>query len=438
MSIIPILKNSNEISQFVKNLERRAPSEDSTVVAAVRKIIERVKLGGVDGVLEMRQQFESVSASQPLTYSLGDFSETAARCPEKLSQVLHNSIERVRAYHQIQSDATRWMTQGTSRFASRVQPLSSVALYVPGGKAFYPSSVIMSAVPALVAGVKRIAVFTPARSVTDPVFAETIRALGVQEVHAVGGAQAVAMAAFGVEGVERFDKIVGPGNVYVATAKQILSGRIGIDGFAGPSEILILSDGSGSSEWIALDMLAQAEHDEEASAVLVTTSEAQAQEVAEELGRLCFAVCRDRAAIAETSLRKWGAICVVRDRQEQVRVANSLNAEHLHIQTRCALSPEGESRWLEEIEGAGAIFMGRWSAESFGDYLAGPSHVLPTAGTARFASPLGVYDFIRRTSVIALSPDDAALLSRDTANFAEAENLWAHAAAARMRGQSKQ
>jgi histidinol dehydrogenase len=330
------------------------------------------------------------------------------------------------------------MSQGTSRFASRVQPLSSVALYVPGGKAFYPSSVIMSAVPAIVAGVKRIAVFTPARSVTDPVFAATIRALGIQEVHAVGGAQAVAMAAFGINDVERFDKIVGPGNIYVATAKQILSGRIGIDGFAGPSEILILSDGSGSAEWIALDLLAQAEHDEEASAVLVTTDEDEAYQVAHEVERQCATICRDRSHIAETSLRQWGAICLVKDRQEQVKIANALNSEHLHIQTRCALNPEGEARWLEEIQGAGAIFMGQWSAESFGDYLAGPSHVLPTAGTARFASPLGVYDFVRRTSVIALSQEDAFLLSQDTERFAEAENLWAHAAAAQKRGLLKQ
>jgi histidinol dehydrogenase len=436
MSIIPILKSSDEISTFIKNLERRAPSEDSSVVATVRNIIERVRTDGLRGVLELRQQFEGVASGEALTYSSSDFNETASRCPEALRQVIHSSIERVRAYHHIQADETRWMTQGSSRFASRIQPLSSVALYVPGGKAFYPSSVVMSAVPALVAGVKRIAVFTPARSVADPVFAATIQALGIHEVHAVGGAQAVAMAAFGVDGVERFDKIVGPGNIYVATAKQILAGRIGIDGFAGPSEILILSDGSSSPEWIALDLLAQAEHDEEASAVLVTTDESHAHRVAEELDRLCTVVCRDRSEIAETSLRNWGAICIVQDRREQVRIANSLNAEHLHIQTRCALSPDGEARWLEEIEGAGAIFMGQWSAESFGDYLAGPSHVLPTAGTARFASPLGVYDFIRRTSVIALSRDDSALLSPDTVSFAEAENLWAHAAAARVRGRA--
>ena len=438
MSIIPILKNSSEISAFIKNLERRSPSEDSTVVAAVRNIIERVRMDGLKGVLELRQQFEAVSSGETLTYASGDFTETAARCPEELRQVIQISIDRVQEYHQIQSDQTRWMEQGSSRFASRIQPLDSVALYVPGGKAFYPSSVIMSAVPALVAGVKRIAVFTPARSVTDPVFAATIQALGIHEVHAVGGAQAVAMAAFGVEGVERFDKIVGPGNIYVATAKQILAGRIGIDGFAGPSEILILSDGSSSPEWIALDLLAQAEHDEEASAVFVTTDESQAQMVADELERLCSVVCRDRSDIAEMSLRNWGAICVVQDRQEQVRIANALNAEHLHIQTRCALSPEGEERWLKDIGGAGAIFMGQWSAESFGDYLAGPSHVLPTAGTARFASPLGVYDFVRRTSVIALSQDDAALLSKATMSFAEAENLWAHAAAARVRGRGNQ
>lgn len=432
--MIRILRKPDEIGTFIKSLERRAPSEDASVVSSVREIIDCVRTSGSQGVLNMREKFEATPPEQPLTLDLSDLRAVAESCPASVRNVLQKSIERVRKYHEIQSDSTRWLTQGTSRFASRVQPLNSVALYVPGGKAFYPSSVIMSAVPALVAGVKRIAVFTPARSIADPVFAATVTELGIHEIHAVGGAQAVAMAAFGIDGVERFDKIVGPGNVYVATAKQILSGRIGIDGFAGPSEILILSDGSSTPQWIALDLLAQAEHDEEASAVLVTTSESEALAVAEQIDSLCSAVCLDRSNIAATSIRNWGAICVVKDRGEQVKIANALNAEHLHIQTRCALEPEGEAYWLKEIQGAGAIFMGQWSAESFGDYLAGPSHVLPTAGTARFASPLGVYDFIRRTSIIAMSRDDSVLLSQDTVSFAQAEKLWAHAAAAEVRG----
>jgi histidinol dehydrogenase len=291
----------------------------------------------------------------------------------------------------------------------------------------------MAAVPALVAGVKRIAVFTPARSLTDPVFAATICALGINEIHAVGGAQAVAMAAYGIEGVRRFDKIVGPGNIYVATAKQCLSGRIGIDGFAGPSEILVLSDGSSPADWIALDMLAQAEHDEDASSILVTTSELEAVNVADKLKQLLAETCLDRTSIAKQSLEKWGAVCVVKSRDELVEVANLLNAEHLHVQTQCAQDPAGESFWLSALKGVGAIFLGRWSAETFGDYLAGPSHVLPTAGTARFSSPLGVYDFVRRSSVLSLTENDARTLAQPTGIFADAEKLWAHAASARVR-----
>jgi histidinol dehydrogenase len=431
--MIRTLNKTETIQQFIRSLEQRAPSEDPAVLARVQSIIARVKSSGRSEVLALRAELENIPTSEKLTYSYEDLETLAQKCPAATLEVIHKAIERVRAYHQIQRDETRWTSLGRSRFASRVQPLDSVALYVPGGKAFYPSSVVMAAVPAQVAGVARLAVFTPARSLQDPVFAATVCALKISEIQAVGGAQAVAMAAFGIEGVERCDKIVGPGNIYVATAKQCLAGRIGIDGFAGPSEILILGDGSSHPEWIALDMLAQAEHDEDASSVLVTTSAAEAEAVARELERLLEKTCLDRTSIARTSLEKWGAICVVENRDELAKVANLLNAEHLHVQTRCAQEPEGEAFWLTTLKGVGAIFLGRWSAESFGDYLAGPSHVLPTAGTARFSSPLGVYDFVRRSSVLSLTQADALALAEATGVFADAEKLWAHAAAARVR-----
>lgn len=432
--MIRVLNTAEQISEFIRSLDARMPSEDAAVVERVREIISRVRQSGCQAVLELREKFESVPQSEPLTYTSEQLRPLAAQCPEKIRQVLEKSIQRVRQYHLIQKEETRWTTIKASRFGSRVQPLDSVALYVPGGKAFYPSSVIMSAVPAQVAGVERIAIFTPARSLKDPVFAATVCALGINEVHAVGGAQAVALAAFGDGPVRRFDKIVGPGNIYVATAKQLLAGRIGIDGFAGPSEILVLSDGTSPAEWIALDLLAQAEHDEEASAVLVTTSEQEATAVAGKLEELTDKVCGDRAHIARKSLSSWSAICVVQSRDQLVEMANRLNSEHLHVQTTCALDPaEGQEFWLRKLRGVGAIFLGRWSAESFGDYLAGPSHVLPTAGTARFASPLGVYDFIRRSSVLAMSAQDSQSLAEDTGIFADAEQLWAHAAAARAR-----
>jgi histidinol dehydrogenase len=432
--MIRVLKSQQQISEFIRSLDARLPSEDAEVVQRVRDIVSRVKTGGRTSLLELREKFEGVSSAEPLTWTSEQLRPLASRCPADVNRVLAKSIQRVREFHEIQIDKTRWATIGTSRFASRVQPLDSAALYVPGGKAFYPSSVIMSAVPAQVAGVRRIAVVTPARSLKDPVFAATVCALGINEIHAVGGAQAVALAAFGDEHIPRFDKIVGPGNIYVATAKQMLAGRIGIDGFAGPSEILILSDGSSPARWIALDLLAQAEHDEDASAVLVTTSQEEAYAVAQQLEVLVGEECADRSEIARKSLEQWGAICVVDSRAKLVEIANQLNAEHLHIQTRCALDDgEGRDFWLNSLRGVGAIFMGRWSAESFGDYLAGPSHVLPTAGTARFASPLGVYDFIRRSSVLMMSADDSRTLAADTGAFADAEELWAHAAAARAR-----
>ncbi|MFZ9519277.1 MAG: histidinol dehydrogenase [Silvanigrellaceae bacterium] len=434
--MIRVLKTPQQISEFIRSLDARLPSEDAEVVQRVRDIVSKVKTFGRSGVLELRERFEGVPSAEPLTWSREQLMPLAERCPANVSKVLEKSIQRVREFHEIQSDQSRWTTLGTSRFASRVQPLDSVALYVPGGKAFYPSSVIMSAVPAQVAGVGRIAVFTPARSLKDPVFAATVCALGIDEIHAVGGAQAVALAAYGDEHVQRFDKIVGPGNIYVATAKQLLAGRIGIDGFAGPSEILVLSDGSSPSRWIALDLLAQAEHDEDASAVLVTTCEKEAHAVARQLESLVDQVCADRSGIARKSLQQWGAICVVDSRERLVEIANQLNAEHLHVQTRCALDEgEGQNFWLNSLRGVGAIFMGRWSAESFGDYLAGPSHVLPTAGTARFASPLGVYDFIRRSSVLMMSAGDSKSLAEHTGMFADAEELWAHAAAARARAE---
>ena len=297
---------------FLRSLENRMPGEDEDVARSVRDIVSHVRAGGREALLALREKFEGEPASAPLSLAAADFRARAERAPREVVHALETSIERVRRYHAIQVDSTRTLHEDPvadpdTFFASRVQPLDSVALYVPGGKAFYPSSVIMSAVPAQVAGVKRIGVFTPARSVTNPVFAATIALLGITEVHAVGGAQSVAAAAFGVEGIARFDKIVGPGNVYVATAKQMLAGRIGIDGFAGPSEILILGDGSSPAAWIAADLLAQAEHDEEASAILVTTSAEEADAVAQALETTLSAL-GSREAIARASLARDGAI----------------------------------------------------------------------------------------------------------------------------------
>jgi histidinol dehydrogenase len=439
-----ILTSGPAIEAFLKRLEERVPGEDAAVAGAVRSVVDGVRARGRAAILDYRSQFESVGLQEPLIFGEAALAEAKRRsgsCAPEVLSALRVSIERVRAYHRIQIDESRSLREARSGgaatdpegcFTSRVQPLDSVAVYVPGGKAFYPSSVIMSVVPAQVAGVGRVAVVTPFRSLAHPTFLATIELLGISEVLATGGAQGVAAAAFGCEGFLRCDKIVGPGNVYVATAKHLLSGRIGIDSFAGPSEILVLSDGSSPLEWVVADLLAQAEHDEEASSVLITTSAKEAEQVQarvlqaiEELG--------DRAEVARTSWRRYGAIAVVPDRDALLMWANRIHSEHLHVHTACALTPEGRAFWVQSLKGVGAVFLGRYCAEVFGDYLAGPSHVLPTAGTARFASPLGVYDFVRRSSVLWMNEALSSHLSGPAEQIARAEELWGHARAAALR-----
>ena len=454
--LCPLLFGKTAALDFVRQLDRRMPETFSTVTGTVSEILQDVAAKGHAAVLKYREKFEGVSLSEPLEFSRtkagwqglqghnglqglngiqGEVQTPAPALSEDVLKALELSIERVRRYHEIQKDETRYLKETSGDwFGSRIRPLESVALYVPGGTAFYPSSVIMSAVPAQVAGVKRISLLTPHRSLGNPVFLKTADLLGIDSIIAVGGAQAIALAAFGVPGIPRFDKVVGPGNIYVATAKKLLSGRIGIDGFAGPSEVLVLGDGTSHPDWIAADLLAQAEHDEEASAVFCTTSRTEAESVLQSLESL-LSQLGDRASIARESLARWGAVLVVDSKDELAEVANGIATEHLHIQTACALTEEGQQDWSEKIHSAGAIFFGRFTSESFGDYLAGPSHVLPTAGTARFASPLGVYDFVKRSSLLHLTEPSAKRLSKPTQDFALAEGLPAHALAARLRGQ---
>lgn len=448
-----ILTTEAAIADLLRQLEERVPGENDAVAASVRSIVSSVRVGGEAAVLDYRSQFEAVSINEPLLFdavALDEAQKRSGPCSSEVQSALQLSIDRVRAYHQIQIDESRSLSEGgcapgmlegmasaqsAGCFTSRVQPLDSVAVYVPGGKAFYPSSIVMSVVPAQVAGVSRVAVVTPFRSLSNPTFLATVKLLGVTEVLATGGSQGVAACAFGFDGFPRFDKIVGPGNVYVATAKHLLSGRIGIDSFAGPSEILVLSDGSSPVEWVIADLVAQAEHDEEASSVLITTSPAEAEQVRVQVEQAIDRLC-NRAEVARASWRRYGAIVVVPDRAALVRWANQIHAEHLHIHTRCALTDQGRQFWSQALRGVGAVFFGRYCAEVFGDYLAGPSHVLPTAGTARFSSPLGVYDFVRRSSLLWIDQELAARLSTPAEQIARSEELWGHAHAAALRQQN--
>jgi histidinol dehydrogenase len=308
----------------------------------------------------------------------------------------------------------------------RITAIEKAGLYVPGGSAGYPSSVIMNVVPAQVAGVERIIVATPPRAIEqNPVVAAALVELGITEVYAVGGAQAIAALAFGTETVPAVDKITGPGNRYVAAAKKLVFGVVGIDSIAGPSEIVILADETAQADFIAADLLAQAEHDADASAVLMTTSEKLAQAVAIELGQQLATL--PRKAIAEESLARFGALIVVSNLDEAIAIANDVAPEHVEIITA------DDAGVAAKIKNAGAIFFGPYTPEAVGDYFAGPNHVLPTGGAARFSSALGVYDFVKRTSVLRYSREALADCAETISSLAKAEGLDAHARSATIR-----
>ncbi|MCU0833254.1 MAG: histidinol dehydrogenase [Chromatiaceae bacterium] len=340
---------------------------------------------------------------------------------------LELAASRIRAYaeHQKLADWSYRESDGTL-LGQQVRPLDRVGLYVPGGKAAYPSSVLMNAIPAKVAGVPELimVVPTPAGEQNELVLAAA-QAAGVDRVLAIGGAQAVAALAYGTERVPAVDKIVGPGNIYVATAKRAVFGQVGIDMVAGPSEILILCDGGTDPDWIAMDLFSQAEHDEDAQSILVAWEAAYLDRVAESIDRLLPTM--ERRAIIETALRERGALILARDPEEAVAIANRIAPEHLE------LSVADPEPMAAQIRHAGAIFLGRHTAEALGDYCAGPNHVLPTSRTARFSSPLGVYDFQKRSSLILASPRGATGLGRTASLLARGEGLTAHARSAEYR-----
>jgi histidinol dehydrogenase len=330
------------------------------------------------------------------------------------------AAERIERFHILQRQ-TSWSfaEENGTILGQIVRPMSRVGIYVPGGKAAYPSSVLMNALPAKVAGVPEIIMACPApKGYLNPAIPAAAFVAGVNTIFKVGGAQAIAAMAYGTQLIPKVDKIVGPGNIYVAAAKRLVFGEVSIDSIAGPSEIVILSDGSGSPAHLAADLLSQAEHDERAAAILICTSRIFATEVIREISRQLAEL--PRKPIAECSLRDLGAVFIVRRLSEAAKVANDLAPEHLELAVR--------DPWtlLGKIENAGAIFLGHISPEPIGDFVAGPNHVLPTGGTARFSSPLGVYDFLKRSSLICLSPDGLRKLSQQGMRFAKMENLEGH------------
>ncbi|WNK21405.1 histidinol dehydrogenase [Halomonas piscis] len=402
---------------------------NQAVQARVNEILEAVKIRGDAAVIEATNRFDRLSATamHELTLAPERLEQAFNNLPDEQRDALAAAAERVRRYHQRQKPES-WQyteTDGTV-LGQQVMPLDRAGIYVPGGKAAYPSSVLMNAIPARVAGVREIVMVVPT---PDGVVSELVLAAaylaGVDHVFTIGGAQAVAALAYGTETVPRVDKIVGPGNIYVATAKRAVFGRVGIDMIAGPSEILIVADGGTDPDWLAMDLFSQAEHDEDAQAILVSWDKAQLDAVAASIERLLPTLERER--IVRTSLGSRGALIHCASEAEAVALINRVAPEHLE------LSVADPERWLPEVRHAGAIFMGRYTAEALGDYCAGPNHVLPTSGTARFSSPLGVYDFQKRSSLIHCSADGASALGEVAAVLARGESLSAHARSAEYR-----
>jgi histidinol dehydrogenase len=402
---------------------------DAEVVDAVEEIVAAIRCRGDEALLEYSRKFDQLPATTAANLELPTqrLQLALGRIDSRQREALETAAGRIRDFHERQLQ-TSWDYRDStgSLLGQKVTALQRVGVYVPGGKASYPSSVLMNILPARIAGVEEIimVVPTPGGELNEMVLAAAAIA-GADRVFTIGGAQAVAALAYGTETVPRVDKIVGPGNIYVATAKKRVFGQVGIDMIAGPSEILIICDGATNPDWIALDLFSQAEHDENAQSILLSPDDEFLQAVSASIERLLPTM--ERAGIIRSSLTGRGAMIKTRDIGDAIEVSNRLAPEHLE------LSVDEPESLLADIRHAGAVFLGRYSAETFGDYCAGPNHVLPTSGTARFSSPLGVYDFQKRSSIIMCSAEGVAELAPIAATLARAESLQAHALAAECR-----
>lgn len=419
--------------QTLRQLLAFEASEDAAIDQSVVQILQAVKTRGDAAVLEYTQKFDrlGVDAVSALEIPAAELQAALISLPAERRQALEAAAARVRAYHEVQkrecgSAGFSYTEADGTVLGQKVTPLDRVGIYVPGGKAAYPSSVLMNAIPAKVAGVQEIIMVVPTPDgVRNPLVLAAAAIAGVDRVFTIGGAQAVGALAYGTESILQVDKIVGPGNAYVANAKRRVFGTVGIDMIAGPSEILVLCDGTTDPDWVAMDLFSQAEHDELAQSILLCPNAAYLDQVHASIDKLITTM--PRAEIIRTSLRDRGALIQVRDMQEACDIANDIAAEHLEI------SAEEPQQWADQIRHAGAMFLGRFSSESLGDYCAGPNHVLPTSRTARFSSPLGVYDFQKRSSMIQVSEQGAQSLGKIAAELAYGEGLPAHARSAELR-----
>ena len=425
--------SQQDFAQALRAVLAFEASEDAAIETSVAAILADVKARGDAAVLDYTRRFDRLEVTDMAQLELPHSELEAAleALPPKRRAALEAAAARVRAYHEKQkiecgSHSWHYTEADGTQLGQKVTPLDSVGIYVPGGKAAYPSSVLMNAIPARVAGVRDIVMVvpTPGGVKNELVLAAALIA-GVDRVFTIGGAQAVGALAYGTVQVPAVDKIVGPGNAYVAAAKRRVFGTVGIDMIAGPSEILVLCDGTTDPRWVAMDLFSQAEHDELAQSILLCPDGAFIDAVQAAIDAMIAEM--PRQDVIRTSLRNRGALIKVRDMEEACVIANDIAPEHLEIS---ALEPQ---QWASQIRHAGAIFLGRFSSESLGDYCAGPNHVLPTSRTARFSSPLGVYDFIKRSSLIEVSAEGAQTLGEIATELAYGEGLQAHARSAEFR-----
>ena len=413
-----IIKNNKDVLAFLNVLRERGPGGSRDIEMKVKAILDDVRMNGDRAVLRYTRAFDSVKPKR-LRITPAEISKYAEKADAKVVKALKLSAKRIRAFHEIQVEESWSFSEGEATLGQVIRPIERVGVYIPGGKASYPSTVLMNVIPAQVAGIRDIALCVPTpKGEVNPCVMAAINLLGVKEVYRIGGAQAVGAMAYGTETVEKVDKIVGPGNIYVALAKKMVFGTVDIDMIAGPSEILIIADGSADPGFIAADLLGQAEHDEFASSVLITDSRRLADSVNRELFRRLAMLKRKKIAVK--SIDNYGAIIITKNIKNAAELSNLIAPEHLEVMTEKPINV------LPMIKNAGAIFLGKWTPEVLGDYAAGPNHTLPTGGTARFSSPLGVYDFIKRSSILSFTEKGFLKLAGTVRTIASAEGLEAH------------
>lgn len=423
-TIMKLLQTPIEVEKFLNILSRRAAGVSPEVEATVKSVLADVRKRGDKAVLAYTKKFDKHTL--PIALSAAEIRKAAAKADKKVVKALELSAQRIWDFHEEQKEDSWSISEPGAVMGQMVRPLARAGVYVPGGKASYPSTVLMNVIPAQVAGVREIALCVPTpQGETNPYVMAAIRMLGISEVYRIGGAQAVGALAYGTETTREVDKIVGPGNIYVALAKKMVFGEVDIDMIAGPSEILIIADETANPAFVAADMLSQAEHDELASSVLVTDSAALAEAVVDQLAVQLKQL--KRREIAQKSLKAFGAIILTESVEVACMISNAIAPEHLEVMTK---EPE---KLLSLLANAGAIFLGQWTPEPLGDYAAGPNHTLPTGGTARFSSPLGVYDFMKRTSILQFDASGFCELAETVELIADAEGLEAHANTVRIR-----